>query len=106
MALPIVQIAKLLGQLTVIGPVVTEGADKFRKLVEAVRKDDGNAARDLEALKQAVEVQSAVNKKFDDQLQIIQSVLNNVQKSLKILVFTTATAAALAIAALMFAVLR
>ena len=106
MALPIVQIARLLGQLTVIGPVVTEGVDKFRKLVEAVRKADSNTARELEALEQAVEVQSAVNKKIEDQLQIIESVLKNVQKSLKVLVFTTVGALVVAIAALVLAVSR
>ena len=106
MALPIVQIARLLGQLTVIGPVVTEGVDKFRKLVEAVRKADSNTARELEALEQAVEVQSAVNKKIEDQLQIIESVLKNVQKSLKVLVFTTVGALVAAIAALVLAVSR
>ena len=104
MALPIVQIARLLGQLTVIGPVVTEGVDKFRKLVEAVRKADSNTASELEALEQAVEVQSAVNKKIEDQLQIIESVLKNVQKSLKVLVFTTVGALVVAIAALVLAV--
>ena len=106
MALPIVQIARLLGQLTVIGPVVTEGVDKFRKLVEAVRKADSNTARELEALEQAVEVQSAVNKKIEDQLQIIESVLKIVQKSLKVLVFTTVGALVAAIAALVLAVSR
>ena len=106
MALPIVQIARLLGQLTVLGPVVTEGVDKFRKLVEAVRKADSNTARELEALEQAVEVQSAVNKKIEDQLQIIESVLKNVQKSLKVLVFTTVGALVAAIAALVLGVSR
>ena len=104
MALPIVQIARLLGQLTIIGPVVAEGVDQFRKLVEVVRKGDSNTARELEALEQAIEVQSAVNKKIEDQLQIIESVLKNVQKSLKVLVFTTVGALVVAIAALVLAV--
>lgn len=106
MALPIVQIARLLGQLTIIGPVVSEGVDKFRKLVEVVRKGDSNTARELEALEQAIEVQSAVNKKIEDQLQIIESVLKNVQKSLKVLVFTTVGALVAAIAALVLAASR
>jgi len=106
MALPLLQIAKLLAQLTTIGPVVNEGADRIRKLVETVRKGDGNTAKQLEALRQAVEVQSAVNKKVDDQLQIIESVLTNVQKSLKILTFTSAIIGILAVAALATAVLK
>lgn len=106
MALPLLQIAKLLAQLATIGPVVNEGADRIRKLVETVRKGDGNTAKQLEALRQAVELQSAVNKKVDDQLQIIESVLTNVQKSLKILTFTSVIIGILAIAALATAVLK
>lgn len=106
MALPLLQIAKLLAQLTTVGPVVTEGADKIRRLVESLRRSEGDATKQLEGLKQTAELQSAVNKKFDDQLQLIESLLANVQKSLKILVFTSATAVILALAALITAVAR
>ena len=106
MALPIVQIAKLLGQLTVIGPVVTEGVDKIRKLVETIRKTDGNIGKELETLKQAVELQSGVNKKVEDQLQIIESVLDHVRKSLKVLAFTSVGLGVVAVAALALAILK
>jgi predicted PurR-regulated permease PerM len=106
MALPLIQIAKLLGQLTTVGPVVTDGVDKIRRLVETVRNSDGNTANRLETLKQAIELQSAVNKKVDDQLQIIESVLENVQKSLKVLAFTSAGIGILAAAALVLAILN
>ncbi len=106
MALPILQIAKLLGQLTVIGPVVTEGVDKMRKLVETIRKTDGNVGKELEALKQAVELQSGVNKKVGDQLQIVESVLENVQKSLKVLALTSVAISIVALAALAVAILK
>jgi len=106
MALPILQIAKLLGQLTVIGPVVTEGVDKMRKLVETIRKTDGNVGKELEALKQAVELQSGVNKKVGDQLQIVESVLENVQKSLKVLALTSVGISIVALAALAVAILK
>lgn len=106
MALPLLQIARLLAQLTTIGPVVTEGADKIRKLVDTLRRGDADTAKNLEALRQAVELQSAVNKKVEDQLQIVESVLANVQKSLKILAITSAGAALLAIAALATAILK
>ena len=106
MALPLLQIAKLLAQLTTIGPVVTEGADKIRRLLETVRKGDGDSAKQLEALKQAIELQSAVNRKVDDQLQIVESVLANVQKSLKILTFASAATGVIAIAALVTALLK
>jgi predicted PurR-regulated permease PerM len=106
MALPIVQIAKLLGQLTTVGPVVTDGVDKIRKLVETVRNGDGNTTKQLEALRQAIELQSAVNRKVDDQLQIIESVLENVQKSLKVLAFTSAGIGLMAVAAVAVAILK
>ena len=106
MALPIVQIARLLGQLTTMGPVVTDGVDKIRKLVETVRRGDGNTTKQLEALRQAVELQSAVNRKMDEQVQIIESVLGNVQKSLKILAFTVAGIGLVAVAALVLALLK
>jgi hypothetical protein len=106
MALPILQIAKLLAELTVIAPVVSDGVDKIRKLVETVRKGDANSAKQIDALRQAIELQSAVNKKMDDQLRIIESVLEKVQKSLKILAFTSAVIGVLAITALVLAVLK
>jgi hypothetical protein len=106
MALPILQIAKLLGQLTTVGPVVTDGVDKIRKLVETIRKGDGNTPKRLEALQQAIELQSAVNRKVDDQLQIIESVLENVQKSLKVLAFGSAGIGIVALAALALAILK
>jgi predicted PurR-regulated permease PerM len=106
MALPILQIAKLLGQLTVIGPVVTDGAEKMRKLVETIRKGDGNMTKEIETLKQAIELQSAVNRKVDDQLRLIESVLNKVQKSLKILAVTGAASGVVAVTALLLAILR
>jgi hypothetical protein len=106
MVLPLLQIAKLLGQLTIVGPVVTDGVDRIRKLVETIRNGDGNTTKQLDALRQAVELQSAMNKKVDDQLRIVELVLANVQKSLKILTFTSATIGMVAILALVTAVLK
>ena len=107
MALPILQIAKLLAQLTVFAPVVTDGVDKIRKLVETIRKGDGNTTKQqLDALRRALELQSEVNKKVDDQLRIIESVLENVQKSLKVLAFMSAGAVIVAVIALLIAILK
>lgn len=106
MALPILQIAKLLGQLTVIGPLVTDGVDKMRKLLETIRKGDGNTTKELEALKQTIELQSAFNKKVDEQLRLVEAVLRNMQKSLKILAFTSAAVGVVAITALVIAILK
>ena len=74
------------------------------QLIDTVRALSPN--KQLEALRQAVELKSAVNKKVDDQLQIIESVMMNVQNSLKILTFTSAIIGILAVAALATAVLK
>jgi predicted PurR-regulated permease PerM len=102
MALPILQITKLLTQLTVLAPVATDGIDKIRKLVETIRRGGGSTVK-LEDLKQAIELQNSVNKEVDDQLRIIESVLENVQKSLKVLAFTTAGLGIVALVALVVA---
>ena len=106
MALPILQIAKLLAELTVIAPVVTDGVDKIRKLVETVRKGDSSVVKQLEALEQAIELQSAVNKKMDERLRIIESVLGKIQKSLKVLAFTSAGIGIVALTALAIAIFK
>jgi hypothetical protein len=106
MALPILQIAKLLGQLTVLAPVVTEGAERIRKLVETIRKGDGNAIKELDALKQAIELQSAVNHKVDDQLRLIESVLKNMQRALRVLALACVALGVLSVTALAVAVLK
>lgn len=100
MVLPVIQITKLLAQLTVLAPVASEGVDRIRKLVETVRRGDANVGRQIEALNQAVELQSAVNRKIDEQLRVIQSVLENVQKSLKICTYSIAAVGIIAVAAL------
>lgn len=102
MALPILQITKLLTQLTVLAPVATDGIDKIRKLVETIRRGGGSTVK-LDDLKQAIELQNSVNKEVDDQLRIIESVLENVQKSLKVLAFTTGVIGIVAVVALVVA---
>ena len=106
MALPIVQIAKLLSELTVIAPAVAGGVEHIRRLVDTIRKGEGNTAKQLDAVKQAMELQSAFNRKVDDQLRIIEAVLENIQKSLKVLAFTSAGAAIVALVALLVAILK
>jgi hypothetical protein len=104
--LPLFQIAKLIGQLALVAPTVTDGVDKMRKLVEVVRNGDGSITKQVDSLKQAVALQSAVNDKIDDQLRIMESLLASMQKSLKILSLTSAGAGIVAIAALSISILK
>lgn len=106
MALPILQITKLLAQLTMLAPVATEGVDKIRKLVETIRSGDASTTKQIDALKQAVELQSSVNKEVDDQLRVIKSVLENVQRSLKIWAVASAGTGIVAGVALLIALLK
>ena len=106
MALPILQIARLLAELTVIAPVMSDGVDKIRKLVETVRRGDSSTGKQLEALEQAIELQSAVNKKMDERLRLIESVLGKIQKSLKVLALTSAGIGIVALTALAIAILK
>lgn len=104
--LPLFQIAKLVGQLALVTPMVTDGVAKMRKLVETLRQGDGNIAKQVDALKQAIELQDTVNDKVEDQLRIMESVLANVQKSLKTLSLVAIVTGILAIVAVFFAVVK
>jgi len=86
MALAIPAITKLLAQLAVLAPIVNESIERIRQLIEAIRKGGGSTNKELEEhLKHAIELQDSVNKDINGQLQIIRSVLENVQKSLRAL---------------------
>jgi flagellar capping protein FliD len=104
--LPLFQISELVGQLALIAPMVTDGVEMMRKLVEVVRNGDGNITKQLDDLKQAIELQDTVNDKMEDQLRIMESALANVQKSLKILSLVALVTGILAIVAIFFAVLK
>jgi hypothetical protein len=103
MPFPVSQIAKLLGQLAMLATGATDGVDKINRLIEAIRRANGGAAKQLDDLKQAVILQSAVNDKMENQLRIIESVLDRVQKSLKLLAFVIAAIGVLAAIALFLA---
>jgi flagellar capping protein FliD len=104
--LPLFQIAKLIGQLALVAPMVTDGVDKMRKLVEVVRNGDGGVTKQVDALKQAVALQSAINDKIDEQLRTMESLLASMQKSLKILSLISVSAGIVAIVALSISILN
>lgn len=104
--MPLFQIAKLVGQLASVAPLVTHSVEKMRKLVEVVRNGDDNITKQLDALKQAIELQDTVNDKVEDQLRIMEAVLANVQQSLRILSLVAVATGILAIVAVFFAVLK
>ena len=106
MTFPITSIAKLLIQLATITPTVNESIDKTRKLIDTIRKPGAGTQNQLDDLKKAIELQASVNKEINDKLKLIETVLQTVQKSLKILAVTGAGVGLIALAALGVAVVN
>ena len=106
MTFPITLIAKLLMQLAMLTPEVNESVDKIRRLIDTIRKPGAGTQNQLDDLKKAIELQAAVNKEMNDKLKLIETVLQTVQKSLKILAVTGAGVGLIALVALVVAVVK
>ena len=103
---PITAIAKLLIQLATITPAVNVSIEKIRQLIDTIRKPGAGTQNQLDDLKKAIELQAAVNKEMNDKLKLIETVLQTVQKSLKILAVTGAGVGLIALLALVVAVVK
>ena len=106
MTFPITLIAKLLMQLAMLTPEVNESVDKIRHLIDTIRKPGAGTQNQLDDLKKAIELQAAVNKEMNDKLKLIETVLQTVQKSLKILAVTGTGVGLIALVALVVAVVK
>lgn len=106
MTLPITAIAKLLMQLATITPTVNNSIEQIRRLIDTIRKPGAGTQNQLDDLKKAIELQAAVNKEMNDKLKLIETVLQTVQKSLKILAVTGAAVGLIALVALGVAVVK
>ena len=106
MTFPITSIAKLLIQLATITPPVNNSIEKIRQLIETIRKPGAGTQNQLDDLKKAIELQVAVNKEMNDKLKLIETVLQTVQKSLKILAVTGAGVGLIALIALVIVVMK
>jgi predicted PurR-regulated permease PerM len=106
MTFPITSIAKLLMQLAIITPTVNNSIEKIRQLIDTIRKPGAGTLNQLEDLKKAIELQATVNKEMNDKLKLIETVLQTVQKSLKILAVTGAGVGLIALLALIVAVVK
>jgi predicted PurR-regulated permease PerM len=106
MTFPITSIAKLLMQLAIITPTVNNSIEKIRQLIDTIRKPGAGTLNQLEDLKKAIELQATVNKEMNDKLKLIETVLQTVQKSLKILAVTGVGVGLIALLALIVAVVK
>ena len=104
--LPIASIAKLLIRLATLTPVANDSIDNLRKLIDTVRKPGAGAQNQLDELKKAIELQLIVNREITNKLTLIGTVLQTLQKSLKILAVTIAGVGLIAVAALVLALLK
>jgi hypothetical protein len=84
MALPIIAIAKILGQLTVLVPAAETLVRTLRRTVSKI-PDNPSAAEHLDDIERALKLQVEVTENLTSQLHIIQSALAGIQKSLKLL---------------------
>ena len=104
--LPIASIAKLLIRLATITPVANDSIDNIRKLIDTVRRPGAGTQNLLDDLKKAIELQLIVNREITNKLNLIGTVLQTVQKSLKVLAVTAAGIGLIAIVALVVALLK
>jgi hypothetical protein len=84
MALPIVAIAKVLGQLTVLVPAAETLVRTLRGTVSKI-PDNPSAAEHLDDIERALQLQVEVTENLASQLQMVQSALAGIQRSLKLL---------------------
>jgi hypothetical protein len=90
-----------------ITPLVLSSApviSALRSLVGDSHHDSGEAR--MVSLEKAMELQSALNEKSDVQLKIVQALLENIQRSLKMVILGLIGTAMVAVAALAIALTK
>ena len=106
MTFPITSIAKLLMQLAILTPAVNDSIDKVRHLIDTIRKPGAGTQNQIDDQKKAIELQSLVNKEINDKLRLIETVLQTIQKSLKILAVTGPGVGLIALLAMVVSVIK
>ena len=93
-------------QLAILTPAVNDSIDKVRHLIDTIRKPGAGTQNQVDDQKKAIELQSLVNKEINDKLRLIETVLQTIQKSLKILAVTGAGVGLIALLALVVSVIK
>ena len=106
MTFPITSIAKLLMQLAILTPAVNDSIDKVRHLIDTIRKPGAGTQNQVDDQKKAIELQALVNKEINDKLRLIETVLQTIQKSLKILAVTGPGVGLIALLAMVVSVIK
>ena len=89
-----------------MSPTVNDSIERIRQLIDTIRKPGAATQNQLDDLKKALELQAAVNQEMNDKLKLIETVLQTVQKSLKILAVVGAGVGLIAVVALVVAVVK
>jgi predicted PurR-regulated permease PerM len=97
----IIKLVKQLGVLLIGSAPLIEGIKGF------IPKDDKRKESErLNDLEEAMSMQSNLNEQYENQMKVVQSTLEKVEKSLKILVYVSTGAAVLAFVAIIIAILK
>lgn len=97
----IIKLVKQLGVLLIGSAPLIEGIKGF------IPKDDERKESErLNDLEEAMSMQSNLNEQYENQMKVVQSTLEKVEKSLKILVYVSTGAAVLAFVAIIIAILK
>lgn len=92
-------------------PGMIESVEKATKALRELskRRSEGAAAKDTEdfqKLAKAIELQAKINEQLEGQFKIIQTVLDGIQKSIRLLSFVAFGAALLGAVALILAAMK
>jgi predicted PurR-regulated permease PerM len=97
----IIKLVKQLGVLLIGSAPLIEGIKGF--IPKDDKRKDSERLNDLE---EAMSMQSNLNEQYENQMKVVQSTLEKVEKSLKILVYVSTGAAVLAFVAIIIAILK
>jgi hypothetical protein len=97
----IIKLVKQLGVLLIGSAPLIEGIKGF------IPKDDKHKDSErLNDLEEAMSMQSNLNEQYENQMKVVQSTLEKVEKSLKFLTYASIGAIVLAFAAIIIALLK
>lgn len=104
MAFNLPVIIKLVKHLGVLLGVTTPLIEGIKGIIpQNDKRKDSERLNDLE---KAMSMQSNLNEQYENQMKVVQSTLESVEKSLKILVYVSTGAAVLAFVAIIIAILK
>ncbi|MDZ7290532.1 MAG: hypothetical protein ONB44_02895 [candidate division KSB1 bacterium] len=109
MTIPWIQIANTiakLGTIVMTGKDISEQIGKILRHQQRSREIDVAALQRLQQLEKAVEMQSQLNGQYNTEMELMKSVLENVQKSLRWMSILLVLSAALSLAAILIVLLK